>query len=70
MCSYTSVGYSVPYLLHLPLPPELGGSWQVTRVVKPDELKRPDERLIEQMKKLEVSPQVKDATQTVSTELT
>ena len=29
----------------------------MTRVVKPDELGRPDERLREQMRKLELSPQ-------------
>ena len=38
------------------LPSELrGGTWQVTRVVKPDELGKPEERLREQMKKLELS---------------
>ena len=31
------------------------GSWQVTRVVRPDELGRADEMLKEQMKKLELS---------------
>lgn len=34
-----------------------GGSWQVTKVVKPDELGRPNEWLQEQMRKLELSPQ-------------
>ena len=32
-------------------------SWQVTRVVKPDDLGRPDESLREQMRKLDLSPQ-------------
>jgi len=36
-------------------------SWQVTRVVKPDELGRLDESLREQMRKLELSPQATDS---------
>jgi len=48
----TSLPFSISHS-----PSELrGGSWQVTRVVKPDELGRPDESLREQMKKLELSP--------------
>ena len=43
-------------MLHTPS--ELrGNSWQVTRVVIPDELGKPDESLRAQMKKLEISPQ-------------
>ena len=42
------------FISHSPL--ELRkGSWQVTRVVKPDELGRPDESLKEQMRKLKFS---------------
>ena len=41
-------------------------SWQVTRVVKPDELGRPDESLREQMRKLELSPQEGEDTLTHS----
>ena len=55
-----------PFISHypiLPSPPSLtlleleGSSWQVTRVVKPDEMERPEENLTEQMRKLELSPQ-------------
>jgi len=34
-----------------------GGSWEVIRVVRPDEIGRPDERLKAQMTELELSPQ-------------
>ena len=45
-------------IIILPFHSELrGGSWQVTRVVKPDELGKPQERLREQMRKLELSSQ-------------
>ena len=37
----------------------------MTKVVKPDELVRPDESLKEEMRKLELSPQVKSTTHTV-----
>ena len=42
-----------------------GGSWQVTRVVKPDELGKPDERLRDQMRKLQLSPTPKSTPPTV-----
>ena len=61
---FTTTVSSFPLLLHLS---ELrGGSWQVTRVVKPDELGRPDESLREQMRKLELSPQEGEDTLTHS----
>ena len=48
---------SLPFLVSHS-PSELrGASWQVTRVVKPEELGTPDERLREQMRNLELSPQ-------------
>ena len=70
--SHTSLPLSLP---SLPFsishsPSELrGDSWQVTRVVKPDELGRPDESLREQMRELKLSPQATDsaAATTVST---
>jgi len=34
-----------------------GGSWQATRVVKPNELGKPAERLKDQITKLELFPQ-------------
>ena len=56
-----------PSHLHLHSPSELrGGLWQVTRVVKPDELGTPDESLREQMKKLELSPQATDSAATTT----
>ena len=56
-----SLPFSLPLFLlsSIPLSPsELrGGSWQMTRLVKPDELGRPDEWLREQKRKLKLSPQ-------------
>ena len=43
------------YLLFHFLSELKGDSWQVTRIVKTDELGRPDERLREQMRKLELT---------------
>jgi len=60
---HTSLPPSSPWIFLLPFsisrwPSELiGDSWQVTRVVKPCKLERPDEWLREQMRKLELSPQ-------------
>ena len=56
---------SLPFSISLP-PSELrGGSWQVTRVVKPDELGRPDESLRKELRKLEHFPQEGEDTHTL-----